>query len=157
MAQTNDQRTPRKRPNCVPPRGIFGRGLPTHPGEQALLALQQAWAAAPYSDDTILFLTAGDLARKFRRRLQEQLDLIEWGVNKDWVKDSFPLFCRSLGGKIVDPPRYTVFANRLAQVMERGRRDFWENGVRQGTLTVYWVPDPAAAVVDLATAERKRA
>jgi hypothetical protein len=35
-------------------------------------------------------------------------------------------------------------------MMERGRRDVWEGGVRQGTITVYWVPDPADIVVDIA-------
>jgi hypothetical protein len=149
------QRTPWKRPNCVPPRGIFWRGLPTHPGEQALTTLQQAWAAASHSVDTVLFLNADDLARRLRRCLQEQLDLIDWGVNADWIKANFALFCRSLGGKIDDPPHYDTVANRLAKMMERGRRDVWDDGVRQGTITVYWVPDPAAAVVDLA--ERREA
>ena len=85
-----------------------------------------------------------------RRCFQEQPDLIDWGVNADWVKVHFDLFCRSLGGEINDPPRYDAVANRLADVMVRGRRDVWEDGVRQGTLTVYWVPDPADAVVDIA-------
>jgi hypothetical protein len=112
--------------------------------------LQQAWAAAPYSVDTILFLNADDLARKLRRCFQVQPDLIDWGVNADWVKVHFDLFCRSLGGEIDDPPSYDAVAHRLAKMMERGRRDVWEGGVRQGTLTVYWVPDPADAVVDFA-------
>jgi hypothetical protein len=120
-----------------------------------LLALQQAWTAAPYSVDTVLFMNAADLARKLRRCFQEQRDLIDWGINADWVKANFDLFCRSLGGKINRPPRYDEVASRLADMMERGRRDVWEGGVRQGTITVYWVPDPAAAVVKLP--ERKRA
>ena len=119
-----------------------------------MLALQQAWAAAPYCNDTVLFLNTDDLARKFRRSLQEQTDLIDWGVNTDWVKENFPLFCRSLGGKINRPTRYEIFANRLAKTMDRGRRDVWGNGVRLGTITVYWVPGPAAAVVEFAAAER---
>jgi hypothetical protein len=64
--------------------------------------------------------TNDDLARKFRRSLQEQTDLIDWGVNKDWIKENFPLFCRSLDGKTKRPPRYEAFANRLAKVMKRG-------------------------------------
>jgi hypothetical protein len=119
-----------------------------------LLALQQAWAAAPYNVDTVLFMNADDLARKLRHCFQEQLDLIDWGINADWVKANFPLFCRSLGGKINDPPGYDAVASRLAKVMKRGRRDVWEGGVRQGTITVYWVPDPAAAVVELARHRR---
>jgi hypothetical protein len=39
-------------------------------------------------------------------------------------------------------------------MMERRRRDFWEDGVRQGTLTIYWVPDQAGVVVDLAKRRR---
>jgi hypothetical protein len=105
----------------------------------------------------MLFLNADDLAGKFRRSLQERPDLIDWGVNTDWVKENFPLFCRSLGGKINCQTRYEVFANRLAKTMERGRRDVWGNGVRLGTITVYWVPDPAAAVVEFTVAERKLA
>jgi hypothetical protein len=88
----------------VPPCGILGRGLPTHPGEHALTALQQAWAPAPRSVDTVLFLNADDLARRLRSCFQEQLDLIGWGINADWMKANFDLFCRSLGGKIADPP-----------------------------------------------------
>ena len=98
----------------------------------------------------MLFLNADDLARKLRRCLQEQPDLIDWGVNADWVKANFDLFCRSLGGGIDDPPRYDAVANRLADAMVRGRRDVWEDGVRQGTITVYWVPDPADAVMYIA-------
>jgi hypothetical protein len=122
-----------------------------------LSALRKAWAAAPCSDETVLFMNADDLARKFRRCIQEQPDLIDWGINREWVEENFYLFCRSLGGKIQTTPDYTKFANRLAKAMERGRRDIWHGGIRQGTITVYWVPDPAAAVVDLATAKRKRA
>jgi hypothetical protein len=102
-------------------------------------------------------MNADDLARKFRRCIHEQPDLIDWGINREWVKESFPLFCRSLGGKLDKPTRYEIFANRLANVMERGRRDVWRGGIRDGTITVYWVPDPAAAVVDLAAAKRERA
>jgi hypothetical protein len=117
--------------------------------------LRKAWAAAPYSDETVLFMNADDLARKFRRCIQEQRDLIDWGINREWVEESFPLFCRSLGGKLDKRTHYGVFANRLAKVMERGRRDVWHGGIRNGTITVYWVPDPAAAVVDLGCGEAR--
>jgi hypothetical protein len=115
-----------------------------------LAALQRAWAAAPYSNDMVQILTADDLARKLRRCFQEQPDLIDWGVNRDWVKANFALFCRSLGGEIDNPPRYDAVASCLADVMERSRRDVWSDGIRQGTITVYWVPDPADVVVRLA-------
>ena len=121
------------------------------------MALQQSWAAAPYSNDTVLFMNADDLARRMRRCLQEQHDLIDLGVNRDWVRDNYSLFLSSLGGKLDKVPTYEVFANRLAKVMKRRRRDVWGGGVRLATITVFWVPDPAAAVVELAAVKRKRA
>jgi hypothetical protein len=55
------------------------------------------------------------------------------------------------------PPPYKDFANALKGVMPRKRKEEWKQGKRTGTATWYLVPDPAAAVVDLAEAKRERA
>ena len=70
-------------------------------------------------------------------------------------------FCQARG--VISPPPYKDFAKELASLMTRARRDFRgrrdvrRNRQGNATCTLYWVPDPAAAVVELAEEKRKRA
>ena len=102
------------------------------------------------------------LAVEYRRRLQQHPDLIGFQIRRDCVKAHYPVLCQALG--VEWPPPYKDFAAQLAgepgkrpALMPRRRKERWERGKRVDTATWYLVPDPAAAVVELAAVKRKRA
>jgi hypothetical protein len=122
--------------------------------EAALAALEEAWAGAassPHGDER----SPKQLALEFRRALQAQPDLRGWAITSSWVRGVYRLFCRAQG--LAFPPAYRLFAEELALVMPRKRRDIRQGGKRTGTITIYGVCDPARSVVQLAAVERKRA
>ena len=57
---------------------------------------------------------------------------------------------------MVVPPPYKDFAEQLALLVPRKRKEIWSKGKRIDTFTAYQIPDPAA-VIELAAVERKRA
>jgi hypothetical protein len=87
-----------------------------------------------------------------------------------WVADEYP---DCVGRNISLPDVETEFFPRFQAAtgchnlqvgtLQRGLREVKETAYytdrtgKRCSVTVYWVPDPAAAVVDLAAAERKRA
>jgi len=95
--------------------------------------------------------------------LQRHADLIGFGVRSQCVRKHYPDLCKALG--VEEPPPYKDFAAQLAgdpdksllPLLPRRRKENWRQGKRVDVGTFYYVPDPAAAVVELAAAERKRA
>ena len=55
------------------------------------------------------------------------------------------------------PPPYKDFAEQLALLIPRKRKEIWSKGKRIDTFTAYHIPDPDAAVSELAAIQRKRA
>ena len=126
---------------------------PVQRATEAFEVVKQAWrraVEAPQHGEPRWSVNAKDLALTFRRCLQAQPDLIGWTIPKQWVQEAYPLLCEAEG--VGWPPPYKDFAKELKWLMPR-RRDFKQ----RPTCTRYLVPDPAAAVVELAAAERKRA
>ena len=76
------------------------------------------------------------------------------GIGTSWTQTAYPIFCEAEG--IDRPPPYKVFAHALKDVMPRKRSDKLLEGKRT-TAIYYRVPDPAAAVVDLALEKSRRA
>ena len=76
-------------------------------------------------------------------------------IRREWVQASYPLFCQA--EQVVFPPPYKDFAKQLAALMPRKRKEVWSQGSRKDNYTVYRVPDPDAAVIELAEEKRKRA
>jgi hypothetical protein len=99
--------------------------------------------------------SAKQLAFEFLRALQTQPALIGLSVTRLWVQSGYSLFTRYLGE--TSAPHYKFFAKELARLMERKRIEIRQGGRRVDTVTVYKVPHPAAGVVALADAQRKRA
>jgi hypothetical protein len=85
----------------------------------------------------------------FRNSLQAEPALIGVDLHHKWVRKVYPIFCDAvrLDGWSWPPP-YKDFANELAKLMPRRRREIWSQGQRNGTFTVYLVPNPEAAVVE---------
>jgi hypothetical protein len=98
----------------------------------------------------------GKLALEYRRQFQTLPELIGARLNSIWVRQRYPLFCKSVGIHW-EPPAYKDFAKKLAQLMPRKRRETWREGRRVDTGTWYTIPDPTASVVEFAGAQRKRA
>ena len=96
-----------------------------------------------------------DLALKFRRCLQAQPDLIGWWIRGHWVRSTYPLLCQA--ERVIMPPPYKDFAEQLALLIPRKRKEIWSKGKRIDTFTAYHIPDPDAAVSELAAIQRKRA
>ncbi len=67
----------------------------------------------------------------------------------------YPIFCQAESA--IDPPAWKDFAHELDAVMPKKRINERKDGKRVRTCTYYLVPDPAAAVVELVAAKRKRA
>ena len=122
--------------------------------EAALAALEEAWAGAadsPHGDER----SPKQLALEFWCALQAQPDLGGWAITSSWVRGVYPLFCRAQG--LAFPPAYRLFAEELALVMPRKRKDIRQGGRRTCTITTYGVRDPARSVVEVAAVEWKRA
>jgi hypothetical protein len=119
-----------------------------------LQAVEQTWKDAAGKRPSS-HRTAKELAIAFRRDVQLQRDLIRWRIPTGWVKKAYPIFCQA-EAVIVQPP-WKDFAHELDTVMPKKRLNERKNGKRVCTSTYYLVPDPAAAVIDLAAVERKRA
>jgi hypothetical protein len=133
-----------------PLRGASGFQL----AEAALAALEEVWAGAadsPQGGER----TPKQLALEFGRALQARPDLDGWAITSSWVRGVYPLFCRAQG--LAFPPAYRLFAEELALVLPRKRKDIRQGGRRTCTITIYGVLAPARSVVELAAAERKRA
>ena len=76
-------------------------------------------------------------------------------IRHTWVRDIYPIFCQA--ERVDWPPPYKDFAHELAKRMVRKRLETWEHGKRiGGGRTVYVVADPAAVIVDLAAAKRRK-
>ena len=85
------------------------------------------------------------------RCLQGQRDLVGFWIDREWVKEHYPLFCRAL---VVVLRAYKDFAKQLAFLMPRERKEIWNEGRRIMNFTAYRVLDPDAAVVELAQQKR---
>ena len=125
----------------------------------ALERMEQAWAETLTA--TTLTRDASKLAAEFLGHLQSQRVLVGLQVRSDWIRSSYPIFCRSLG--VAQPPPYKDFAYHLARQTTRpgrkGRRriETWQGGQRIACATFYYVPDPAGDVIDLAHEMKRRA
>jgi hypothetical protein len=151
--------------NEFPPPDSVGKPSPpcgeTHNqrADRILNALEQAWARraeAPPSDEAWHLNDVEKLALEFRRQIQALPELIGYRLNSAWVRQRYPLFCKSVGMHR-GPPAYKDFAKKLAQLMPRKRYETWREGRRVETSTWYRIQDPAASVVEFAGAQRKRA
>jgi hypothetical protein len=122
---------------------------------KAFDVLQEAWskAAEAARENQWSLKNAREIAVAFRRSLQAHPDLIGLRLAARSIRKCYPLFCRSLG--VSRPPPYKDFARELARLTPRKRIEVWRSGKRVDTLTVYVVPDPDAAVVELAIKKRK--
>jgi hypothetical protein len=119
--------------------------------ERVLDDLERAWqrrAEAPASDEAWHLDDVEKLALEFRRQFQTLPELIGARLNSSWVRQRYPLFCKSLGIHW-EPPAYKDFAKKLAELMPRKRRETWREGRRVDTGTWYTIPDPTASVVEL--------
>ena len=126
-----------------------------HPAEDALNSLELAWQRAaelPRRREPVR--RPEDLALRFRQCLQEHPALVGMGIYTSWTQKAYPMFCEAEG--IDRPPPYRLFAHALKDVMPRKRSDKLLEGKRT-TAIYYRVPDPAAAVVDLALEKSRRA
>ena len=77
--------------------------------EDALIALEQAWKLAAEARDCEEPSWSKDpkgLAVQFRRCLQGRRDLIGFWINREWIKEHYPLFCQAL--VVVRPPAYLL-------------------------------------------------
>jgi hypothetical protein len=127
-------------PTRPPPQG--GR---RDPADVALGALADGWREE--ARRIVWSASAKDLAIEFRRRMQQQPDLIGRRLLSAWIERNYPAFCRSCG--LSWWPPFTEFAAELKGVMPPKRCEIRRGGKRVGTVTGYLVPDPATAVVDL--------
>jgi hypothetical protein len=126
-----------------------------HRAEDALNSIELAWRrAAELPRRREPLRRPEDLAVRFRQCLQEHSVLIGMGVFTSWTQKAYPIFCEAEG--IDRPPPYKDFACALKDVMPRKRSDTLLEGKRT-TAIYYRVPDPAAAVVDLALEKSRRA
>jgi hypothetical protein len=117
----------------------------------ALGALEHVWAGAadsPHSDDW----SPRRLAIEFRSQLQAHPDLVGMWIGSDWVRGVYPMFSRAQG--VACPPAHRLFAEELARLLPRRRKDIRQGGKRTCTITMYGVRDPETAVVELAGARR---
>jgi hypothetical protein len=96
-----------------------------------------------------------DLASLFLRCVQSRPCLIGMPIHRQWIQESYEDFCEAEG--VTRPPPFKDFARELARLMPRKRMEDWHDGQRLGTATYYFVPDPAAQVVELAHERRKSA
>ena len=136
-------------PQCGEP--LLRCGSPIQLAEEAVDAVERALkraAEAPQCGDP------KDLALQFRCFLQAQPDLVGWWIRGHWVRSTYPLLCQA--EHVVVPPPYKDFAEQLALLVPRKRKEIWSKGKRIDTFTAYQIPDPAA-VIELAAVERKRA
>jgi hypothetical protein len=150
-----------RKPQCVsePPQGEpqcgnAGRPEPhggpqcaKTPGklrEEALDAIEEAWQQAPQCNGDPWARDARALAVVFHQAVQAQPVLIGCRISSDWVRAAYPSLCGSQG--LRDPPSFPAFAQELARLMPRTRRDDRVKGKRV-TRTWYAVEDPGATVV----------
>jgi hypothetical protein len=106
--------------------------------------------------DAVNEKSATELAIEFRRALYACPELIGMGLSSGWVREHYPLLCRSFG--IRWPPPYKDFARELARLLPRKRRDRRPgDGGKRHTYTCYWMPRPGSTVVALSEEKRKRA
>jgi hypothetical protein len=126
-----------------------------HRAQDALNSLELAWQrAAELPRRREPLRRPEDLALRFRQCLQAQPALVGMGIFTTWTQKAYPIFCEAEG--VDRPPPYKDFARALKDVMPRKRDDRLHEGKRAAP-TYYQVPDPAAAVVDLALEKSRRA
>jgi hypothetical protein len=99
------------------------------------------WEAARISPQCV---SPAELAQAFCKDLQRFPALVGRRVRSSWVRQVYPLFCRSRAAD--PPPAFKDFAQALAMVMPRGRGEEWKRG-RRISFTRYQVP--AANVIPL--------
>ena len=129
--------------------------IAVHRAEDALNSIELAWQRAAELPRRLEPLgRPADSAFKFRRCQQAHPELVGMGIGTSWTQKAYPIFCEAEG--IERPPPYKVFAHALKDVMPRKRSDKLLEGKRT-TAIYYRVPDPAAAVVDLALEKSRRA
>jgi hypothetical protein len=124
--------------------------------DKALDALTQMWSksAEKCPADAMNEKSATELANEFCRALYDCPGPIDMGLTSGWVREHYPLLCRSFG--ILWPPPYKDFARELARPLPRKRRDRRPgDGGKRHTYTCYWMPRPASTVV-VALSEEKR-
>jgi hypothetical protein len=119
------------------PHGEFES--PQCAAEEALQRLERAWAESEPSQCGNQWESPEALARDFLGCLQAQPALVGWGVKSDWVRGVYPLFCSS--ARLSRPPPYKDFARELGRLTGRRRKEHWERGKRQGTFTLYAIPE----------------
>ena len=119
-----------------------------HRPEDALSSIELAWQrAAELPRRREPLRSPEDLALRFRQCMQSHPALVGMGIYATWTRRAYPIFCEAEG---VDwPPPYKDFARALKEVMPKKRSDKLLEGKR-ATAIYYRVPDPSAAVVDLA-------
>ena len=126
-----------------------------HRAEDALSSIELAWQrAAEFPRRREPLRRPEDLALRFRQCLQEHPALVNMGIFTSWTQKAYPMFCEAEG--VDRPPPYKDFACALKGVMPRKRSDKLLEGKRT-TAVYYRVPDPAAAVVDIALKKSRRA
>ena len=119
------------------PHGEFES--PQCAAERALQRIERAWAESEPSQCGVHRESPDALARDFLSCLQAQPALVGWGIKSDWVREVYPLFCSSAG--LTWPPPYKDFARELGRLTGRRRKEHWARGKRQGTFTLYAIPE----------------
>jgi hypothetical protein len=126
----------------APPRVRQGETARIERASKSLAALDASWSktaeTCPADDRTRG--SAKEIAVEFSRAICARPEMSGLNINCQWIKQHYPVFCRSLG--LICPPPYKDFAKELARLLPRKRRNRRPKNGKRSTSTWYCIPHP---------------